>query len=88
VLKFENINPHKFVILANTHINWFNRLIESGGRQVNIGECQHYIHVWENVLSVAGNWNKMSQEAQREIKDAAYSREYDDILELSDDDFE
>lgn len=87
MVQFENIDPHKYVVLANTHINWFRGLIASGGRNVNKAECQQYVHIWESVLSVKGEWDKMSPEAKQEIKDAAYSREYDTVLGLDDDDF-
>jgi hypothetical protein len=88
MVNFEDIAPSKLLVLANSHINRFRNMIASGGRNINRAECQMYIHVWESVREAKGEWEKLSPEAQREIKDAAYSREYDDVLGLDDDSFE
>ncbi len=86
-MNFDQIDPQKIIILANSHINRFRNLIASNIRNVNKAECQMYIHVWESVRDAKGEWAKLTPEAQQEIKDAAYSREYDDVLGLDDDSF-
>lgn len=83
--KLSVIDPHKFVVLANTHINHYNKLIDSNVRNVNKSECQNYIQIWESVLSVRGEWAKMTEAAKIEILDAARCGEYNEVLGITDD---
>lgn len=88
MINFEQIEPHKLIRLANGHINHFRLLIRSNSRNVNKAECQMYQDIWESVLAEKGQWKQLSPAAQREIRDAIYSREYDDLFDLTDDSFD
>jgi len=81
------IAPEKLIRLANTHLNRFRNLLRQDSPRVNKAECQHYVHVWEDVLASKGVWDDMTDAARREISDAAYSLEYNDLLGLTEEDF-
>lgn len=88
MIPFDTIDPHRYIRLANAHINHYNRLIFSGARYVRVAECQMFIHIWESVLAAKGVWADIATDGRTEIRDAAYSREYDDILGITDENFD
>jgi len=81
-LTADDLNRSQIVALAKAHITRFEGMIASGSQNVRVGECNHYLRIWQEVER-KGDIRELTDEEQNEVDDAIYSGDYDELLEAS-----
>jgi hypothetical protein len=82
-LTFESLTDKQVRVLAEKHIERFEKMIASGSRAVNVSECQRYLEIWRGVQTKVLRWawrDQFTAEEKGEIEDALDSGEWDDVL--------
>lgn len=80
---FESLTDKQVRVLAEKHIEMFEKRIASGAKIVNVSECRRYIEIWRGIQTKVLRWawrDQFTVEERGEIEDALYSGEWDDVL--------
>lgn len=79
---FDDLTSDQVIKLADSHIRWFNNILNGAFEHANEAECLRYLEIWQEVKAAAeaGQLDRISEDGRGEIEDAILSGEYDDIL--------
>jgi hypothetical protein len=71
--------------LAESHIRLYGNMANRGGPGIRVGECVHYLSIWESIARKGFVWSDLAPEERNEVEDACFCGDYDKLLEASHD---
>jgi len=76
----DEISKGTIAKIAEAHKRRFENLLASGGHNVRVGECKHYLAVWAVVAAHNRDGVPLEDEGRNELVEALYSGDYDKML--------
>jgi hypothetical protein len=81
----EKITPENIILVANAHIEWYEKLLNSNSSNVRPSECLEYQRIWESIKDKGGIVSALIPAERTELIDAIFCGSYDKIFGLTGD---
>jgi hypothetical protein len=76
----EKVVPANIILVADKHIEMYERRLQSDSPNVNHTECSRYQRIWQSIKDKGGVASTLTPEERGELIDAIFEGSYDDIL--------
>lgn len=76
----DELSKETIAKIAEAHKHRFENLLSSGGRNVRIGECEHYLAIWSVVAAHNRDGVPLEDEGRNELVEAICCGDYDHML--------
>lgn len=76
----EKLEPANIILVADKHIEMYEKRLQSDSPAVNHSECAMYQRIWQSIKDKGGVVSTLIPAERGELIDAIFSGSYDDIL--------